>query len=165
MKKKILSVISIACCVFTLNAVCCDKGQQKDCCQQQSTTGKAVSDSQRQKSCCPQPSKECASIEVIYFHGKQRCATCISIENNSRDLVNDVYADKVKFTVVDFSTEEGKKMAADFKVSFSSLFIVSRKNGQEHRTDMTRTGFQYAKNNPEEFKKQLLEAIQTQLDK
>ena len=62
--------------------------------------------------------------------------------------------------VIDFSTEQGKPVAADHKVSYSSLFIVKiDKDGKETRTDLTRQGFQYAKRNPEEFKKIVKEAI------
>ena len=62
--------------------------------------------------------------------------------------------------VIDFSTEQGKPIAANHKVSFSSLFIVKiDKKGKETRTDLTRQGFQYAKRNPAEFKKIVKEEI------
>ena len=62
--------------------------------------------------------------------------------------------------VIDFTTEQGKTVAANHKVSFSSLFIVKiDKNGKETRTDLTRQGFQYAKRNPAEFKKIVKEEI------
>ena len=67
---------------------------------------------------------------------------------------------KISMKVIDFSTEQGKPVAADHKVSYSSLFIVKiDKDGKETRTDLTRQGFQYAKRNPGEFKKIVKEAI------
>ena len=105
------------------------------------------------------------SVEVRYFHGKQRCITCRSIEKCAKEVLDESFASqqkskKISMKVIDFSTEQGKPVAADHKVSFSSLFIVKiDKNGKETRTDLTRQGFQYAKRNPGEFKKILKEEI------
>ena len=104
-------------------------------------------------------------VEVRYFHGKQRCITCRSIEKCAKEVLEESFASqqkskKISMKVIDFSTEQGKPVAADHKVSFSSLFIVKiDKNGKETRTDLTRQGFQYAKRNPGEFKKILKEEI------
>lgn len=104
-------------------------------------------------------------VEVRYFHGKQRCITCRSIEKCAKEVLDESFASqqkskKISMKVIDFSTEQGKPVAADHKVSFSSLFIVKiDKNGKETRTDLTRQGFQYAKRNPGEFKKIVKEEI------
>ena len=104
-------------------------------------------------------------VEVRYFHGKQRCITCCSIEKCVKEVLDESFASqqkkkKISMKVFDFSTEQGKTVAADHKVSFSSLFVVKiDKNGKETRTDLTRQGFQFAKRNPEEFKKILKESI------
>lgn len=104
-------------------------------------------------------------VEVRYFHGKQRCITCRSMEKYAKEVLNESFAAQQKnkvisMKVIDFTTEQGKPVAANHKVSFSSLFIVKiDKNGKETRTDLTRQGFQYAKRNPVEFKKIVKEAI------
>ena len=104
-------------------------------------------------------------VELRYFHGKQRCVTCHSIEKCAKEVLDESFASqqkdkKISMKVIDFSTEQGKPVAADHKVSYSSLFIVKiDKDGKETRTDLTRQGFQYAKRNPEEFKKIVKEAI------
>ena len=104
-------------------------------------------------------------VEVRYFHGKQRCITCRSIEKCAKEVLDESFASwqknkKISMKVIDFSTEQGKPVAADHKVSFSSLFIVKiDKKGKETRIDLTRQGFQYAKRNPVEFKKILKEEI------
>ena len=104
-------------------------------------------------------------VEVRYFHGKQRCVPCHSIEKCAKEVLDESFASqqkdkKISMRVIDFSTEQGKPVAADHKVSYSSLFIVNiDNNGKETRTDLTRQGFQYAKRNPEEFKKIVKEAI------
>ena len=104
-------------------------------------------------------------VELRYFHGKQRCVTCHSIEKCAKEVLDESFASqqkdkKISMRVIDFSTEQGKPVAADHKVSYSSLFIVNiDNNGKETRTDLTRQGFQYAKRNPEKFKKMVKEAI------
>ena len=104
-------------------------------------------------------------VEVRYFHGKQRCITCRSIEKCAKEVLEESFASqqkskKISMKVFDISTEQGKLVAADHKVSFSSLFIVKiDKKGKETRIDLTRQGFQYAKRNPGEFKKILKEEI------
>ena len=104
-------------------------------------------------------------VEVRYFHGKQRCITCRSIEKCAKEVLDESFASqqkskKISMKVIDFSTEQGKPIAANHKVSFSSLFIVKiDKYGKETRTDLTRQGFQYAKRNPAEFKKIVKEEI------
>ena len=104
------------------------------------------------------------TVEVKYFHGKQRCVTCRSIEKYAQEVIKESFAQelkdgKVKFTVTDFSTSEGKTVAWDYKVTYSSLFVVKGKE----RVNLTQMGFKYAKNQPEEFKKQLKKQIENLL--
>lgn len=61
-----------------------------------------------------QPQKTGNRVEILYFHGKQRCATCMAIEKNTRELVNTTFAKELKngtvvFKIVDISTPEGEK--------------------------------------------------------
>ncbi len=107
-------------------------------------------------------------VEVIYFHGKQRCATCMAIEKNAKELVNSAFADEVKkgnvvFRIVDISTPEGEKIADKYELSWSSLFVNKWKNGKETRNDMTEFGFGNARKNPDGFKKGLAETIRKSL--
>ena len=67
-------------------------------------------------------------VEVIYFHGKQRCATCMAIEKNAKEVVNTLFANELKngtviFKTVDISTPEGEKIADKYEVTWSSLFV------------------------------------------
>lgn len=100
--------------------------------------------------------KKESAVEIIYFHGKQRCMTCMAIEKATRALVEGelakwVKAGRVTYRVVDLSTEEGKKIAAKYKVTFSSLFVVTPKGAE----DLTRFAFANARTNADGFKKSL----------
>lgn len=97
-------------------------------------------------------------VEVMYFHGKQRCATCMAIEKYSREVVEKDFANekkngKVVFKIVDISTDEGKKTARKYRVTWSSLFVNGWKAGKEKRNDMTQFAFKNARKNSDEFKR------------
>lgn len=107
-------------------------------------------------------------VEVIYFHGKQRCATCMAIEKNAKEAVNAMFADELKngsvvFKTVDISTPEGEALADKYEVSWSSLYVNKWKDGKETRNDMTKFGFGNARSNPDLFKKGLSDKIRQSL--
>jgi hypothetical protein len=107
-------------------------------------------------------------VEVIYFHGKQRCMTCRAIEANTKEVIYQSFANqikqaKVRLKVVDISTEEGEKIADAYKVTWSSLFVNKWKNGKEIRHDLTQMGFKNARSNALEFKNQLKKTINESL--
>lgn len=107
-------------------------------------------------------------VEVLYFHGKQRCATCMAIEKNTKDLVESTFAEKLKngelaFKSVDITEED--TLANKYKVSWSSLIIVDYdKNGKEEATNLTKFAFGNARTNPDNFKKGVAEQVNTMLN-
>lgn len=103
-------------------------------------------------------------VEVIYFHGKQRCATCRAIEKQTREVINSMFAKELKngkvvFRIVDISTPAGEKVADRYEVTWSSLFVNKWKGGQETRNNMTEYAFGNARKNPDAFKKGLADRI------
>ena len=97
-------------------------------------------------------------VEVMYFHGKQRCVTCKAIEKYAKEVVEKDFANekkngKVVFKVVDISTPEGAKIAKDYRVTWSSLFVNGWKKGKETRNDMTQFAFKNARKHTDDFKK------------
>lgn len=107
-------------------------------------------------------------VEVLYFHGKQRCATCMAIEKNAKEVVNTLFANELKngtvvFKTVDISTPEGEKIADKYEVTWSSLFVNKWKDGKESRNNLTEFGFGNARKNPDGFKKGLADKIRQSL--
>lgn len=95
-------------------------------------------------------------VQVLYFHGKQRCATCLAIEEQTKALLDTEFQSqqqqgKIKYRVVDISTPEGEAVADHYEVAFSSLILD--KDGQT--VDLTDMGFRYARTEPETFKANL----------
>lgn len=107
-------------------------------------------------------------VEVLYFHGKQRCATCIAIEKNTKELLETTFANKLKsgevvFKPVDIT--ENEELADKYEVSWSSLIIVDYDNdGEEKASNMTEFAFGNARTNPVNFKKGVEEQINTMLN-
>lgn len=109
-------------------------------------------------------------VDVIYFHGKQRCKTCMAIEREAKTAVNAelnnlVQSGKVRLVIVDFTTGKGKEIAQKYKVSYSSLFVVTNPGKDEKAEDLTRFAFANARNNPEVFRKALKDKINEGLKK
>lgn len=107
-------------------------------------------------------------VEVLYFHGKQRCATCMAIEKHTIEVVNTLFADELKngtlvFNAVDLSTPEGEKIADKYEVTWSSLFVNKWKDGKERRNNLTEFGFGNARKDPNGFKKGLADEIRKSL--
>lgn len=107
-------------------------------------------------------------VEVLYFHGTQRCATCMAIEKNAKELVETAYAEPLKkgelvFRLVDISQE--KALAEKHEVSWSSLILVDYdKNGNEKATNLTEFAFGNARTAPDKFKAELSEQLSQMLN-
>ncbi|MFI3320740.1 MAG: nitrophenyl compound nitroreductase subunit ArsF family protein [Rikenellaceae bacterium] len=123
--------------------------------------GNATTSKNNETGCCSTETKAttAGTVKVLYMHGKQRCATCIAIGKEAESFIKGLGNDKVVMKTVDFSTPEGEKIADKYEIASSSLIVV--KDGKVD--NLTSMGFQYARNNPEQFKKNLSESIQKML--
>ena len=104
------------------------------------------------------------TVDIIYFHSKRRCKTCIAIETATKaltqnELATEVRNGKVKYRVVDITTPEGRKLAKKYKVTWSSLFIVQHKSGKETATDLTQFAFANARSNADGFRKEVKDRV------
>ncbi len=114
-------------------------------------------------SCNAQPEKKAInsdlavaeSVEVFYFHNTRRCVTCQAVEKESKNIVEELYAEKVTFLAYNLEEKDGKEMAGELGVSGQTLLIVSG----ETRINVTNEGFLNARSNPEKFKQIMKEKI------
>lgn len=91
-------------------------------------------------------------VEVLYFHGSQRCKTCVALQKASKELVDAKFASqmksgRVKFREIDLSTKEGEKLGDKYEIAWSSLVVVRKQGKKEKFVDLTDDGFRYAVNN------------------
>lgn len=103
-------------------------------------------------------------VEVIYFHGKQRCLTCMAIEKLAREVVETQFASalangELVFKVVDISTKEGERIADKYEVTWSSIFINKVDGKREKVNNLTDFAFSNARSNPDKFKQGVAEKI------
>ena len=103
-------------------------------------------------------------VEVLYFHGKQRCMTCRSIEQNTKELLESKFQRQMKegkmvFRVIDISKKENARIAEKYEVTWSSLFLVQHKNGKEKAENLTEFAFGHSRTQPEAFKSGIAEEI------
>ena len=59
---------------------------------------------------------------------------------------------KVVLHVIDISKKENEAIAEKYEVTWSSLFLVSHKNGKEKAENLTEFAFGNARSNPDKFK-------------
>lgn len=106
-------------------------------------------------------------VEVLYFHGKQRCATCMAIESNTSEVVKTEFADKVENGDVVFkivNIEEDEALADKYQITWSSLVLVDYDSGVERAENITEFAFAKARTAPDEFKSELKTKIETLLN-
>ena len=100
-------------------------------------------------------------VEVYYFHGTRRCATCIAVGEVSRKLVKSKYKNNknVKFIEINIDESDNKKLVEKFQVSGSGLYVY---NGKDIK-NITAYAFQYARTKPDKLKNKLIELIDKNL--
>lgn len=103
-------------------------------------------------------------IEVLYFHGKQRCKTCVAVETRTKEVLTTYFTQEMKegkivFKEIDISIKENEAIADTYEIAFSSLLLVKHENGNETVKDLTDFGFSYAYKNSETFIQGMKEEI------
>lgn len=137
--KKLLSILTISLLAFS-----CGRGP--------SNTAQAEEQHQKDR------------LEILYFHGKQRCATCMAIEKNTKEAVESQFAEEIRngsvvLRIIDLSEPENEAVAEKYGVTWSSLFISRWKAGKETYEDLTKYAFANARTAPDTFKAELVRKI------
>lgn len=96
-----------------------------------------------------------APIEILYFYGKQRCATCRAIEQavvelTQNELREAIASGQVHYRAVDWTQETA--LAERYEVAWSSLIIDC--NGKV--TNLTEQAFAYARQQPDKLKEEVM---------
>lgn len=94
-------------------------------------------------------------VQVLYFHLTRRCATCMAVENVSRNYIEKVYGDRVKFESYNLDEQKAREIAEKHKVSGQALIIVSG----DTRYDITAKAFMNALKNPEKLEELLKQNV------
>lgn len=106
-------------------------------------------------------------VNILYFHNKKRCPTCISIEKNTKEVLDTHFgnAKDIHFHVLDISEAKNEAFVNTFEVSFSSLLLVIVDPSNEvqpySQEDITKFAFANSRKEPETFKDRLLSELNT----
>lgn len=86
-------------------------------------------------------------INVIYFHGTQRCKTCLAVEKVTKETIESLYSGNTRVVYTEVNTDDPsyKEIKERFQISWSSL-IISR---GDDKIDLTDFAFANALKNPE----------------
>lgn len=95
-------------------------------------------------------------LKIVYFHAEHRCATCISIEDNTNKTLNTYFSNQLKsgeitFVSLDVSEKKNEPLVEKYEAGGSSLFLTRVSGKKEQTTDFTNFAFSYSRNQPEKF--------------
>lgn len=82
-------------------------------------------------------------IEVFVFYTTQRCISCINVGKYAKAVIEEIFpqelkSGKITFKEVNIDLPENYKMAQDYRVSGSALYVNAIKDGKDnHEEDTT----------------------------
>lgn len=102
---------------------------------------------------------EASVVNVYYFHGKQRCKTCIAVGNVTEETIKGAYADNpnVKFIEIETDKKENGGLVEKYAITWNALIIAKG----DDNVEVTKQAFANAVNSPEK----LTELIKAEVDK
>lgn len=97
-----------------------------------------------------------SGVNVYYFHGNQRCKTCIAVQNVAKETIEKTYPNnEVRFIEVNTSKKENEALVEKYEVSWNALIIEKGENSE----DLTEQAFALAVNSPKELEKIIIETV------
>ena len=101
-------------------------------------------------------------VNVFYFHGKQRCKTCVAVGDVARQTVETAFAgnEKVIFTEINVSEKNNEALAEKYKVSWNALIIAKG----EDFVEITDQAFATAVENPQALENLIKTEVTKQLN-
>jgi hypothetical protein len=104
---------------------------------------------------------ETAKVMVYYFHSKQRCKTCLAIQDVAGQTIAENFADNadVQFVELDYTEKANEAISTKYEIAGSSLIIVS---GNEH-VNLTSAAFANAVRNPDVLKETIVNEVNNHL--
>ena len=96
-------------------------------------------------------------VYVYYFHGSQRCKTCIAVEKAARESVATLYGEQEQVRFVEVPTDDAanKRLVEQYGVTWNALIVAK---GDDH-VDITQKAFA----NPEGVSGMLQEEVERRL--
>lgn len=112
---------------------------------------------------------EGAHVEVLDFHTTHRCKTCLTIENLTKELLAESYAEEmeaglISFTLINADDEANEAVVQKYLAFGTTLIVNTVSDGQENHVDLTNFAFMNA-GNKAKFKAGMKEQLDAALQK
>jgi hypothetical protein len=106
-------------------------------------------------------SADTSVVNVYYFHGKQRCKTCVAVGDITKETVEKAYADnnKVVFTEIKTSEDAAKALVEKYDVTWNALIIARGGDNIE----ITKQAFATAVENPQSLETLIKDEVNKRL--
>ena len=121
--------------VAVLLFTACGNGKENKADVKEATTESSVNSSQA----VSVANADATTVFVYYFHGKQRCKTCIAVQKFTQEAVEQMYGDNRKVQFLEVLTDEAanKELVEKYGVTWNALIVAK---GDDH-IDMTQNAF------------------------
>lgn len=107
------------------------------------------------KTCCSQKATDVKATQVVYFHNERRCATCMAVEEVTKDVIAQLDSTTISFNSYELGDSATTMMVKDLKIAGQTLLIISK----DTIIDLTNSAFMNARVNPDQFKADLKSAL------
>jgi hypothetical protein len=102
-----------------------------------------------------------AKVTVFYFHGKQRCVTCVTLQEVTQQAVAENFSGNadVQFLEVDVSEKINQALADKYEIVFSSLVVATPNDFK----DISQEAFDLVMTEPEVLKALIAQEVNAYL--
>jgi hypothetical protein len=106
-------------------------------------------------------------IIVYYFHATRRCPTCLGIQANIEQTINDSFAEeiaagKLAFEELNFEEDANKHFVDEYQLSFSTMIVAAQAVGKTVKWENAEKVWEFA-HTPPELKAYVEKMIRTYL--
>jgi len=101
------------------------------------------------------------AVNVFYFHGKQRCKTCVAVGDVARETVEAAFADNEKVIFINICTTDNayEALFEKYEVSWNALIIAKG----EDFIEITDQAFATAVENPQSLENLIKKEVNKRL--
>jgi hypothetical protein len=148
--KRIISLFTLV-LLFSISSVyaqCCKNAAQASNCAASSKCASATAMAQN---------TDAGAVQVIYFHATRRCATCMAVEDVSKEVLKDNFGGKISFNSINREEDSKNPLIEKYKVAGQTLLIIKG----DKVVDLTNDAFLNARVNPDKFKAKLKTTIES----
>lgn len=150
--KRLPAILALLAVLF---AGCQSKTKQSD--GTVANSEKTCCDTVSNKVCCNKENVTNNQSQIVYFHNERRCATCMAVEEVTKEVIAQYDSSAIIFYSYQIDDEECADLVTKFQISGQTLLLC----GKDTTINLTNDAFMYARVDPEKFKEILTAALKS----